>query len=83
MRECGILCTRNNYVDEINARMIDRFPGKANVFYSFDLVEDDQQNNYPQDFLNSITPNGMPPHEVRIKINCPLILLWNLDPRSG
>lgn len=79
----GILCTRNDYVDEINARMIERFPGRLQVFYSHDSVEDDPQNNYPQDFLNSITPNGLPPHELKIKENCPLILLRNLDPRSG
>jgi ATP-dependent DNA helicase PIF1 len=47
-------------MDEINARMIDRFPGKAMVFYCFDSVDDDERNNYPQDFLNSITPNGLP-----------------------
>jgi ATP-dependent DNA helicase PIF1 len=41
MCEHGILCTRNDYVDEINARMIDRFPCKAMVSYSFDLVDDD------------------------------------------
>jgi ATP-dependent DNA helicase PIF1 len=74
---------RNDYVDEINATMIDRFPGKATMFYSFDSVDNDECNNYPQDFLNSITPNGLPSHELRIKINCPLILLCNLDPHSG
>jgi hypothetical protein len=83
LRERGILFMRNDYVDEINARMIDRFPGKATVFYNFDSVDDDEHNNYPQDFLNSITPNSLPPHELRIKINCPLILLHNLDPCSG
>jgi hypothetical protein len=46
-------------VDEINARMIDRFLGKATVFYSLDSVDDDERNNYPEDFLNSITPNGL------------------------
>jgi ATP-dependent DNA helicase PIF1 len=46
-------------------------------------MDDDECNNYPQDFLNSITPNGLPPHELRIKINCPLILLCNLDQCSG
>jgi hypothetical protein len=83
MLERGILCMRNDYVDEINARMIDRFPGKATVFYSFDLRDDDECNNYPQDFLNSITPNVLMPHELRIKINCPLIIPHNLDLRSG
>jgi hypothetical protein len=83
MRERGILCMRNDYVDEINVRMIDRFLGKAMVFYSFDSVDDDVHNNYTQDFLNSITLNGLLPHELRIKINCPLILLRNLDLCSG
>jgi hypothetical protein len=45
MREHGILCTRNDYVDEISARMIDRFPGRATVFYSFNSVDDDAHNN--------------------------------------
>jgi ATP-dependent DNA helicase PIF1 len=83
MRERGILCTRNDYVDEINLSMIDRFPGKAMMFYSFDSMDDDECNNYPQDFLNSTTPNGLPPHKVRIKINYPLIILHNLDLCSG
>jgi ATP-dependent DNA helicase PIF1 len=60
MCECGILCMRNDYVNEINARMVDRFPDKATVFYNFDSVDDDEHNNYPQDFLNSITPNNLP-----------------------
>jgi ATP-dependent DNA helicase PIF1 len=68
MHEHGILCTRNDYVDEINTRMIDKFPGRATVFYSFDSMDDDERNNYPQEFLNSITPNGLPLHEIRIKI---------------
>jgi ATP-dependent DNA helicase PIF1 len=59
------------------------FPGKATVFYGFDSVGDHERNNYPQDFLNSITPNGLSPHELRTKIKCPLILLRNLDPHSG
>jgi hypothetical protein len=79
----GIPCMRNDCVDEINARTINRFPDTTTVFYTFDLVDDDKRNNYPQDFLNPITPNGLLPHELKIKINCPLILLRNVDPHSG
>ena len=46
-------------------------------------MDDEECNTYPQDFLNSITPNVLMPHELRIKINCPLILLCNLDQCSG
>ncbi|RCV06716.1 hypothetical protein SETIT_1G185800v2 [Setaria italica] len=81
MRELAILSTRNEHVDAVNAFMIERFPGNKKVYYSFDSIEDDLWNNYPLDFLNSITPNGLPPHELTIKKNCPVILLRNLDPQ--
>ena len=82
MRERAILSTRNEHVDSLNALMIDKFPGKEKVYYSHDSVHDDSHNNYPLDFLNSITPNGLPPHELKIK-NCPIILLRNIDPHNG
>nr|XP_015624412.1 uncharacterized protein LOC107279989 [Oryza sativa Japonica Group] len=79
----AILSTKNDYVDKLNADMIDRFPGQAKVYHSFDSVDDDPHNSYPLDYLNSITPNGLPPHELIVKINCPVILLRNLDPNNG
>ncbi|KAG2561425.1 hypothetical protein PVAP13_8KG217001 [Panicum virgatum] len=82
-RERSIKWYHNMTVDAVNALMIDRFPGKQNVFYNFDSVNDDSRNNYPLDFLNSITLNGLPPHELKVKKNCPLILLRNLDPHNG
>ena len=83
MRERAILSTRNEYVDSLNVMMIGKFPGEEKVYYSHDSVDDDSTNNYPLDFLNSITPNGLPPHELMVKKNCPIILLWNLDPHNG
>ncbi|XP_052152571.1 uncharacterized protein LOC127770823 [Oryza glaberrima] len=56
---------------------------QAKVYHSFDSVDDDPHNSYPLNYLNSITPNGLPPHELIIKINCPMILLRNLDPNNG
>nr|XP_051218929.1 uncharacterized protein LOC127336183 [Lolium perenne] len=79
----AILSTKNDHVDNLNKNMIDRFPGQAKVYYSFDSVEDDARNNYPLDYLNSLTPNGLPPHDLKLKINCPVILLRNLDPHNG
>jgi ATP-dependent DNA helicase PIF1 len=79
----AILSTKNEHVDQLNEKMIDRFPGEEKVYHSFDSVDDDSRNNYPIDFLNSITPNGLPPHVLKIKLNCPMILLRNLDPNNG
>jgi ATP-dependent DNA helicase PIF1 len=30
-----------------------------------------------------LTPNGIPPHVLKLKIDCPIILLRNLDPANG
>ena len=83
MRECAILSTRNEHVDSLNAMMIAKFPGKEKIYYSHDSVDDDSTNNYPLDFLNSITPNGLSSHELKIKKDCHVILLRNIDPHNG
>ncbi|EAZ43848.1 hypothetical protein OsJ_28464 [Oryza sativa Japonica Group] len=61
-----ILSTKNDFVDKLNTNMIDRFPIKEKIYHSFDSVDDDSQNNYPLDFLNTITPNSLPPHELKV-----------------
>ncbi|KAI7743226.1 hypothetical protein M8C21_009806, partial [Ambrosia artemisiifolia] len=50
----AILTTRNDSVDEINERMIEVFEGEEKIYYSFDTAEDDQQNLYTTEFLNSL-----------------------------
>jgi ATP-dependent DNA helicase PIF1 len=79
----AILSQKNEHVDQLNTKMIAMFPDEEKVYYSFDFVDDDSRNNYPIEFLNSITPNGLPPHVLIVKNNCPVILLCNLDPNNG
>jgi ATP-dependent DNA helicase PIF1 len=78
-----ILSTRNDWVDMINVQMIDRFQGEDMVYHSFDNAMDDPHNYYPPEFLNTLTPNGLPPHVLKLKIGCLVILLWNIDPANG
>ncbi|TKW14428.2 hypothetical protein SEVIR_5G168250v4 [Setaria viridis] len=33
--------------------------------------------------LTHLTPNGFPPHLLKLKIGCPIILLRNIDPANG
>ncbi|ONM53446.1 hypothetical protein ZEAMMB73_Zm00001d019636 [Zea mays] len=79
----AILSTRNDWVDMINVKMIDRFQGEHMVYHSFDSAMDDPHNYYPPEFLNTLTPNGLPPHVLKLKIGCPVILLRNIDPANG
>jgi ATP-dependent DNA helicase PIF1 len=67
----------------INMKMIDRFQGEEIVYHSFDSAVDDSHNYYPSEFLNTLTPSGLPPHVLKLKIGCPIILLRNIDPANG
>src|SRR5690349_2646948 len=43
----------------------------------------DLANRYPVEFLNTIEAGQLPPHRLRLKPGCPLILLRNMDQRNG
>uniref|UniRef100_K3YCB4 ATP-dependent DNA helicase n=2 Tax=Setaria italica TaxID=4555 RepID=K3YCB4_SETIT len=79
----AILSTRNDWVDNINIKMIGMFQGGEMVYHSFDSAIDDPHNYYPSEFLNTLTPNRLPPHLLKLKIGCPVILLRNINPANG
>ncbi|KAL7106310.1 hypothetical protein ACP275_07G104200 [Erythranthe tilingii] len=79
----AILATRNEHVDKLNEKLISIFPGESREYHSYDEAIDDTNNFYDEEFLNSLTPNGLPPHKLLLKKNCPIILLRNLDPSNG
>ena len=83
MTSRAILSTTNDNVDKINIRMIERFKGEEVIYHSFDSAEDDPYGYYAPEFLNGLTPNGLPPHVLKLKLNCPVILLRNIDPANG
>nr|XP_042894968.1 neurogenic locus notch homolog protein 3-like [Parasteatoda tepidariorum] len=53
------------------------------IYESVDTVISDypqDQLSYPEEFLNTITPTGMPPHKLKIKKGAIIMLLRNLMP---
>jgi hypothetical protein len=62
---------REQRAEKKDAGMIEEFPEEEKVYFSHVMVDDDTTNTYPLDFLNSITPNALPPHELRIKKKLP------------
>ncbi|XP_021766980.1 uncharacterized protein LOC110731426 [Chenopodium quinoa] len=61
----------------------EQFQGESVTYKSFDVILNDSCNVYPTEFINSLCPGGMSPHELVLKENCPFILLRNLLPSSG
>ncbi|XP_020266547.1 uncharacterized protein LOC109842040 [Asparagus officinalis] len=83
IKDRAILATKNEYVDMLNDRIIKQFPSEEKEFYSFDEAVDDTNHHYQPEFLNTLLPNGLPPHKLVLKKYCPIILLRNLDPTNG
>ncbi|KAG5563862.1 hypothetical protein RHGRI_000157 [Rhododendron griersonianum] len=79
----AILATRNESVDMLNDKLIATFPGEEWKYVSYDEAIDDTHCYYPEEFLNTLTPNGLPPHELVLKVNSPIMLLRNLNPSVG
>ncbi|KAG8641023.1 hypothetical protein MANES_13G095601v8 [Manihot esculenta] len=83
MTNRAILATKNEYVNSFNEKMINIFPSESNIYTSFDEAVDDANNYYQEKFLNTLLPNELSPHKLEFKMNCPIILLRNLDPSNG
>ncbi|XP_062100811.1 uncharacterized protein LOC133806736 [Humulus lupulus] len=83
MMKQAILTPKNDFVDEINTLLIHRFLGEEQRYYSFDETTDSSKQLVMEDFLNNPTQNGLPPHELLLKKNCPIMLLRNINPSEG
>ncbi|GFW91442.1 ATP-dependent DNA helicase [Trichonephila clavipes] len=80
LHERAILAEKVLNVDAINFKLQQSLPGNEITFKSIDtVVNPDEVVNYPVKFLNSLDLyRGMPPHNLRLKIGSPIILLRNL-----
>ena len=78
----AILTPKNDDCLILNQRILANLEGPAKTYYSSDsIISDDPQEHiqYPTEFINSITPSGMPPHRLDLKVGAVIMLLRNLD----
>ena len=80
----AILAPTNKQVDAINNLIADAFPGKPFVLNSSDDVSNaDDLQRYNMEYLNTLTPSGLPEHRLFLKEGMPLMLMRNLNPKMG
>ncbi|KAG5531642.1 hypothetical protein RHGRI_026310 [Rhododendron griersonianum] len=51
--------------------------------YEDDGMDRSITNRYPNEYLNSLDPTGLPPFKLELKVGCPIILLRNIAPKDG
>ncbi|XP_012829401.1 PREDICTED: uncharacterized protein LOC105950580 [Erythranthe guttata] len=79
----AILTPKNDCVDELNDLLMERFPGKMKEYVSFNATTDPLQQGEYADYLNTVSAGGLPPNILKLKKNCPIMLLRNLNPIQG
>ena len=85
-RDRAILCPKNVDVDAINAHVLEQLTDEPTTYFSEDKVHDGEGEDltlWPTDFLNSLSPAGMPPHELMVAPGAVVMLLRNLDVEAG
>lgn len=85
-----ILCTLNKDALAANNTILDRLAGDKRTYESIDELHSNNNESteelnlkYQMEYINSITPNGMPPHKLHLKIGSTIILLRNLSLAFG
>lgn len=65
--------TKDAFVDEVNNILIQKLSDEINI----------SKQGIMEDCLNTLTPNDLPPHELLLKHNCPIMLQRNANPSEG
>uniref|UniRef100_A0A914YVZ4 ATP-dependent DNA helicase n=1 Tax=Panagrolaimus superbus TaxID=310955 RepID=A0A914YVZ4_9BILA len=82
----AILSARNADVDELNKEVVEKLdPSNERVYTSIDSAIDGEalQELITQEYLNSLNPASLPPHELRLRKNTVIMLIRNLSKNEG
>ncbi|XP_076064960.1 uncharacterized protein LOC143039002 [Oratosquilla oratoria] len=86
MKSRVILSPKNVDCLKVNEDILRRLPTESKTYLGIDSVSSDNEmeaNNYPIEFINSLTPSGMPPHRLNLKDRSNIMLLRNLSITQG
>ena len=78
-------------MEALNAKALEIFPRDSWEYFNADEIINDESDTqarrntrmYPVEYLNSLTPNGLPLSRLHIAVGCPIMVLRNIAPRQG
>lgn len=81
LKEIAIHTPKNDIANNINDSLLNKLPSKLVKYKSVDsVVEIEGAVHYPVEFLHTLNPPGIPPHNLSLKVGAPIMLLRNLIP---
>ncbi|CAN1273121.1 ATP-dependent DNA helicase PIF1, partial [Linum perenne] len=89
IRTRAIVTPTNHVVSSINDYVLTQIPEYERIYLISDTLTTPGPNQtrleteYPVEFLNALTFNGMPEHQLRLKPYAIAMLLRNLNPSAG
>ena len=76
----AILAPTNRMVDKINQEIINKLPGEPIVLLSSDDLDNPEDAfRFNTEYLNTLSPMGLPQHRLNLKTGIVLMLLRNLN----
>jgi ATP-dependent DNA helicase PIF1 len=91
--DAAILTPKNIGCDDVNEKIIEKIHGQISELLSVDTLLDVEDtvapgarnlhHDYPVEYLNSLAFSGLPPHKLRLKLGCIVMLLRNMDFLQG
>ncbi|XP_074336271.1 uncharacterized protein LOC141673425 [Apium graveolens] len=85
LSERAILTPTNQTVGHLNSLIVDKLPGESMFYFSVDAAEEfggtdeDLNEAFPIEYLNSLNVAGMPPHDLKLKVGVVVMLMRNLN----
>ncbi|XP_013779121.1 uncharacterized protein LOC106463618 [Limulus polyphemus] len=74
--ERAILAPKNDAVNKLNEELLQQIPGGSRSYTSIDtILETDQAVYYPIEFINSLQPPGVPPHNLVLEKGALIMLI--------
>ncbi|KAK9682348.1 hypothetical protein RND81_10G067000 [Saponaria officinalis] len=89
LKHRAILTPLNETAYLINSHMAGLIPGDEILYKSCDEICTtslecmDEFESYPTEYLNNLNLQGLPHHELKLKIGIPVMLLKNINPSHG
>ena len=83
MKDRVILSSINKEVGKINAKIVDRLPGKYKPHKSYDSVKDKEkgETEFTLEFFNSIETADLPKHELKQEPRAHMALVTRSEPK--